>query len=60
VLVEKGTANALIGAYLSKIKLPDEAVAYVTQASPSEVQWLSVDASMQVGINLWVAGENGE
>lgn len=59
-LVEKGAANALVGAYLNTLKLPDAAITYVTQASPSEIEWLSVDAAMRVGINLFVAGENGE
>jgi hypothetical protein len=58
--VEKGAANALVGAYLKTLKLPDEAIAYITRAAPRQIEWLSVDASMLVGINLTVAGENGE
>lgn len=60
ILVEKGAANALIGAYLNTLKLPDGAVAYITQASPREIHWLSVNEAIYVGINLTVAGENGD
>jgi membrane-bound ClpP family serine protease len=59
-LVEKGAANALVGAYLNTLKLPDTAITYVTHASPREIEWLSVDAAMLVGINFFIAGENGE
>ena len=58
--IEKGAANALIGAYLKTLKLPDEAIAYITQASPNEIEWLTVTAAMHVGINFKVAGENGD
>jgi hypothetical protein len=57
--VEKGTPNALIGAYLQTLKLSEAAIAYITQASPSEVTWLTVLTAMHVGINLKVIGEDG-
>jgi hypothetical protein len=59
-LIEKGAANALIGAYLNTLKLPDDAIKYITKAAPTDVEWLSVNAAMHAGINLMVAGENGE
>ena len=59
-LIEKGVANALIGAYLNTLKLPDEAIKYITMAAPDDIEWLSVKAAMHMGINLTVAGENGE
>jgi hypothetical protein len=59
-LIEKGAANALVGAYLKTLELPDRAIAYITQASPRQVEWLTVIAAMHVGINLKVPGENGD
>jgi hypothetical protein len=31
---ELGAANALVGAYLNKLGLPDRAVVYITEAPP--------------------------
>ena len=59
-LIEKGAANALIGAYLNTLKLPDEAINYITKSAPNDIEWLSVNAAIHVGINLTVAGENGD
>ena len=42
---ESGQANALIGAYLSKLGLSYDAIAYMTDAPPDEMRWLTpVDA----------------
>jgi hypothetical protein len=60
ILVEKGAANALVGAYLGNLKLSKEAIVYITQAPPREIRWLSVEEAMRVGINLSMAGENGD
>ena len=37
---ETGSGNALIGAYLNKLRLPYPAVFYITQASPESITWL--------------------
>ena len=42
---ESGKANALIGAYLSKLGLSYDAIAYMTDAPPDDMRWLTpVDA----------------
>ena len=52
---ETGIGNALIGAYLTRIGLPLEAVLYITKASPDEMTWLTTEAAKTVGIALKVA-----
>ena len=50
---ENGAANALVGAYLTKLGLPYEAVVYVTSAAPNDIQWLSFDDARKVGITMF-------
>jgi hypothetical protein len=47
---ESGRANALIGAYLSRLGLSYQAIAYLTEASPDDMQWLNPDDAAKVGI----------
>ena len=47
-----GVGNALVGAYLSQIGLPDRAVIYVTQAPPDLMTWLTISEAQQVGIDV--------
>jgi hypothetical protein len=49
---ETGVGNALVGAYLSQIGLPDRAVIYVTQAPPNSMTWLTISEAQQVGIDV--------
>jgi hypothetical protein len=42
-IIEKGAANALVGAYLNELGLSKEAIFYITSADPSSMQWLSPD-----------------
>jgi hypothetical protein len=49
---ETGVGNALVGAYLSQIGLPDRAVVYVTQAPPDSMTWLTISEAQQVGIDV--------
>jgi hypothetical protein len=49
---ETGVGNALIGAYLTRIGLPYEAVAYITIAPPNSMTWLTVAEAKQYGIEL--------
>jgi hypothetical protein len=44
--------NALIGAYLNRIGLPDRAIVYITQAAPEAMTWLSLDDAAQQGIEV--------
>jgi hypothetical protein len=47
---ESGQGNALIGAYIAKLGLSYDAVAYLTVASPGDMQWLMPDDAQRVGI----------
>ena len=47
-----GVGNALIGAYLASLGLPDRAVIYITMASPSEMTWLNVSQARAQGIEV--------
>jgi hypothetical protein len=49
---ETGSGNALVGAYLANIGLPDSAVVYVTQASPTAMTWLNMAEAQQKGIDV--------
>jgi hypothetical protein len=45
-------ANALVGAYLNQLGLPNSAVVYITSAPPEEVTWLNFEEARQMGIDV--------
>ena len=47
---ESGKGNALIGAYLAKSDLSYDAIAYMTDAAPDDMQWLNPDDAVKYGI----------
>jgi hypothetical protein len=47
-----GPGNAVIGAYLSKLGLPYRAIAFITEALPDEIQWLTYEKARMLGINV--------
>ncbi|WP_428486992.1 hypothetical protein [Rhodopila sp.] len=47
---ETGVGNALVGAYLAKLGLSYEAVAFATSASPNEIRWLHPEDAEKIGI----------
>src|SRR6266436_6647301 len=49
---ESGVGRAGVGAYLTKIGLPYEAVIYIKQAAPNEVTWLNMSDAAQRGIRV--------
>jgi hypothetical protein len=49
--IETGAGNALLGAYLNKLGLPDRAVLFVTQAHPNEITWLTMADAKREGID---------
>ena len=57
---ETGSGNALVGAYLANIGLPDSAVVYVTQASPTDMTWLNVAEAQQQGIDVALFTQTAE
>jgi hypothetical protein len=49
---ETGVGNAVIGAYLTRIGLPYEAVVYITTAAPNSMTWLTVPEAKRNGIDV--------
>jgi hypothetical protein len=63
---EGGIANALVGAFLTKMGLPYEAVIYATVAAPNSMKWLTLADAKQLGIDVTIInpesalGQNGQ
>ncbi|NIJ32798.1 hypothetical protein [Sphingomonas oligoaromativorans] len=51
-----GAGNALVGAYLDRLGLPDDAIVALTQAAPSDMLWLDVPTANQLGIRTQTFG----
>ena len=51
---ESGVANALIGAYLSKLGLSYDAIFYLTNKAPTDIQWLNAADAQRLGIQYAV------
>lgn len=49
---ETGLGNALVGAYLTELELPIEAVMFSTVAGPDEINWLTIADARKVGIEV--------
>ena len=49
---ENGMANAIVGAYLTKLGLTEDAVAYATASGPWQMTWLTPKAAREVGIEV--------
>jgi hypothetical protein len=49
---ETGVGNALLGSYLNQIGLSQEALVYMTIASPTEMTWLNFRDAKQLGIDV--------
>src|SRR5262245_477721 len=49
---ESGMANAVLGAYLYSIGLPESAIAYITMAAPSDMNWLTLQEAAKYGIEV--------
>jgi hypothetical protein len=45
-----GAGNALVGAYLSRLGLSPEAIAFVTSSGPRDITWMNQAVAEQVGI----------
>ncbi len=58
--IETGAGNALLGAYLNKLGLPDRAVVFVTQAHPNEITWLTMADAEREGIDVSLFPMPGE
>jgi hypothetical protein len=49
---ESGPGNAVLGAYLDQIGLPEDAIVYITQAAPNSMKWLNLEEAAQHGIEV--------
>ncbi len=52
VPVEGGQANAMVGAYVTRLGLPLKVVAFVTAAAPEEMRWLYPAEAMEIGLDV--------
>lgn len=44
--------NALVGGYLNKLGLSDQAIFYITRSDPAAMQWLSEEDALRLGISV--------
>jgi hypothetical protein len=49
---ETGLGNALLGAYLNQIGLPDTAIVFITVASPQSMMYLDFETARKIGIDV--------
>ncbi|WP_137043974.1 hypothetical protein [Pseudolabrys sp. FHR47] len=52
--VETGVGNAMYGAYLAQLGLPDTAIMYLSNAAPTSMNWLTPADAEAIGIKLSV------
>lgn len=55
---ERGTGNALIGAYMNRIGLGYDAIAWATTASPTDMSILTPEKAKELGIDVTVISKN--
>lgn len=55
---ESRMANALVGAYLNQLGLSEDAIGYITAASPNSMQWLHEREANAVGIAMVMLSDN--
>ena len=60
VTSESGVANALVGAYLTRLGLGISAVVFATSASPDEIAWLNAARARAVGIDFVLLTADGQ
>lgn len=56
--VEDGAANALVGAYLTKLGLAERAIIYITTPSPNEFRLLTLQDANTLGIRVAMMSGN--
>lgn len=47
-----GQGNAIAGAYLSQLGLPNSAIMFATSVGPNEIRWLSARDAREIGIEI--------
>ena len=50
--MESAPGNAILGAYLNQLGLSEKAILYITQASPTSIQWMSMEEAAEHGITV--------
>lgn len=58
--VETGVGNAMYGAYLAQLGLPDSAIMYLSNAAPKEMNWLTPADAEAIGIKVAVFDPNSK
>lgn len=48
--IESGPGNAILGAYLNQLGLSEKAILYITQATPTSMQWMNLKDAAEHGI----------
>ena len=51
---ESGAGNAVVGNYLSSFNLSENAIIFMTSASPTELNWITADNAATYGIDVTV------
>lgn len=51
---ESGLGNALVGAYMTTLGLPKSAVIFAASARPNQMNWLTADHALKLGIKVAV------
>ena len=54
--IESGVGNAVVGAYLNSLGLPERAVVYVTMSGPDDLQLLTLGDATALGIRVSMLG----
>ena len=54
---ESGMGNALVGSYLAKLGLGDDAIIFITSAPPEYLNWLDFRSAQQIGIDVLLVDE---
>jgi hypothetical protein len=58
--IPTGVGNALVGSYLSNLGLNDSVVAFVSEASPDEIKWLTKEDADKIGLPVSIlSNKNG-
>ena len=47
-----GAGNALVGAYLNRLGVSDDAIYFAAQASPDDITWLTEPAARKIGLDV--------
>lgn len=55
---QSGVGNALLGSYLTKIALSDEAIVYFTSAQPEEMNWLNSSIAQKLQLSTQYYPQN--